>query len=325
MIRLDMSDREYHGTQAISFHFLRDLETWGPAGAIGRMRGLIGKPETDAFRVGRLTHLAVLEGDTAVAARVACVPPTYTTAPPDMKPWNPRAKYCREWQASHPDKPTPAEYPDGPPAEEKPWNWNAGPCRAWLVAQEAEGRLVADAKEVAMVVSMRTAAMQTPDAAGLLRSGIPEAAFFQDEGGVPIKAKLDWIVSAAASADAWSAIVDLKTCDNISGFMDDIFRHHYHRQMAWYRWIVQQETGRRLPAALLAVEKGSVHRVRVYDLSDAILDAAHDTNMRSLELALDLWRRDDWPRDLGMARQPVVPPAWFSRHVAEATAAEDPY
>lgn len=321
---LGMPDTEYHATQAISFHFLLDVERRGPAYAIGRLRGQVERKPSDAMRLGTLCHLSVLEGDDALAKATACVPPTYWTAAPDMKPWSGRAKFCKEWEAANAGQATPLTYPDGPQPEEKPWNWNAGPCKDWREQMEGAGKIIMDAGEAGMLVNMRRAAMDVQEAAGILRMGIPEASFMAQEHGAPIKARLDWIQATGTSVADWSGLMDLKTCENVDDFQDEAWRYLYHRQAAWYQWIVQQETGRQLPFCLLALEKGWPHRCRVYDIPEAILADAHAVNMRQLELVAGLWCRDAWPKDLSASRQAFRAPGWIeSRQARDANA--DPY
>jgi hypothetical protein len=319
-----MPDAEYHATQAISFHFLLDVENRGPAYAIGRLRGRVAKAPSDAFRVGTLCHLAVLEGDEALASRTMCVPPTYWTDPPEIKPWSKRAKYCKEWEAANPDKPTPENYPDGPGPEEKEWNWNAGPCKRWKEQAEKSGKIIMDAGESGMVINMRRAALEVAESAAILRMGIPEISFLSHEHDAPIKARMDWISAKGTSVADWLGLHDLKTCESVDDFMDEAWRYLYHRQMAWYQWIIQQDVGVVLPVSLLALEKGWPHRCRVYDIPEDILADAHAANMRTLDLALDLWRRDTWPKDLAPSRQVFRAPGWVeARKAREAQA--DPY
>jgi hypothetical protein len=106
------------------------------------------------------------------------------------------------------------------------------------------------------------------------------------------------------------AIVDVKTCEDLADFPRAALRLGYHRQAAWYRWMLRQDAavGLDLPAWLVAVEKTGANRCRVWEVAPDLMDRGHEQNMRSLDLILDCYARGSWPLDLdGQARRLEMP------------------
>lgn len=283
MIRLDLPEREYHARAEVSFHKLKDFEEYGPrAFHDWHVSRELSRPEPgDWGTIGTAAHILGLEGREAFESRTIQQPDTY-----------------------------PSEEKKGVVVD-KPWHNGAKFCKEWVAEQEAAGRLVLSGVERAIAIRCGANMRAHPVAAGLLRCGFPEASVIQSperEGTPGLRARIDWIASDTRGMLEARAIVDVKTCEDMSDFARAALRLGYHRQAAWYRWIIQQEIGRALPVWLVAVEKTGANRCRVWEVAADLMDRAHEQNMRTLDLILDCYARGSWPLDLdGQARRLEVP------------------
>lgn len=294
-----ISDSIYHGTAGVTFHRLMDFVNHGPAYYHARyVSGAIApKPDTDWGQLGRAYHLFGLEGEHAFAEQVVVMPATYWTDPPIDAPWNTRKKYCQEWTKANPGTPTPATFPDGDPVEERPWNLNASRCKAWIA--ERAGKIILSSSDYDAAVAIGRNMRSNTHAARLLAKGWPELTIERAEPGfpIPVKCRIDWLASTSTKeSDAW-AIVDPKGTDNLDGFERDAFKYRYHRQLAFYRWMVQQEIGKQLPCFLPAVEKSHMHRCRVFSIDPVLLDEGAELNERDMERLKACYAADAWPLD----------------------------
>ena len=312
-IRPNIPDAEYHGSTGVTFHRLKEFISSGPAWYQGRyVTGMIPpKADKDWATLGRAYHIYGLEGPEAFAKQVIAMPATYRTADPKLVPWNNRLKVCKEWTAANPGKEPPKEILDGPPAEEKEWNLNANACREWVEQQAGKVVLSRSDYDAAFCIGRNMRANQ--HASRLLAMGWPELTIEQSEPRfpVPIKCRIDWLASISNQpGDAW-AIVDPKGTDDIDHFERDVWKYGYDRQMAFYRWMTYLEIGKQLPVFLVALEKGGMHRARVHQLPDSILDPAHDRNCRDLDRLAACYASGVWPLDHDDSIRVVQPPSWM--------------
>lgn len=91
-----------------------------------------------------------------------------------------------------------------------------------------------------------------------------EAVFRQEIEGVMCQIKCDMLTS--------SAIVDLKTCADISRFERDAFAYGYPTQLAFYRDMIERVTGVRLPVYIIAVEKSECPVSGIWKVDEELLD-----------------------------------------------------
>lgn len=284
MIIHDLPDHRYHDHSHVGIHALCDFGRRGPGYFYWRHKVGVREGSSAAFDLGRLAHRMILEGEQAYNTTVAIRPATY--------------------MAEGKKK--------GDLPMEKPWNGNATVCQEWLRQQADEGRIVAAPEDDMLCRAMLRRIRENPDSNPLMAMGTPELTIRQVELDVPIQCRVDWMVGGAIPLE-WRAIVDLKTCDDLSGFMGDIYRYRYDRQAAWYQWMVQQETGQHLPFLFLAVEKAPPHRVGVYRCSERALARAHEMNMADLDNLAGFWRRQEWPAGDPVGIQEADLPDWLAR------------
>lgn len=267
MIIHGQPDAEYRASGRIGIHALLDFARKGPGYFHAKhVAKVLPVGVKAAYQIGRATHALVLEGDERFREMVAIKPETYPAPESNKKdaaiiekPWNGNANYCKDWEASNAHK--------------------------TILSIADEG----------MIINMRNRVNENVHAPKYLKSGCPELVIHQDELGVPLQIRIDWVDTPWPDPMYWDNLIDLKTCDSIDDFNRDMFRYKYDRQAAWYQWIVQQETGDLLPFKLIAVEKYMPHRVAVKWFSERALARAHEMNMHDLERLSQYWQRNEWP------------------------------
>ncbi|CAB5079719.1 Putative exodeoxyribonuclease 8, PDDEXK-like domain containing protein [uncultured Caudovirales phage] len=284
---------DYMSTGHVGIHMLCDFASRGAGYFYHRyVSGKIPRTTSRSFDFGTAFHVYVLEGEQEYARHIAIRPETYMG---------------RESQKKD------------APLVEKPWNSNATACKEWIEEQESHGKTVLRREDELTIFSMANRLRNYQDTARLLGSGSPEVTIRAEEAGVPVQCRADWI-TGKADPMSWTDLVDVKTCDDLNGFANDIFRLKYDRQAAWYQWLVQQETGLSLPWSFVAIEKAMPHRIGVFRLSERALGRAHELNMHDLDRLSKFWAANDWPvEDLGVTE--VDLPRWlqgssYDLHVA---------
>ena len=275
---------DYAASGHVGIHALQDFARRGAGYFYHRyVSGKIPRVTTRAFDVGTAAHILALEGEQAYLDQVVVRPLTYQGPESTKK---------------------------DAPLVQKPWNSNAKVCSEWIEEQERLGKTVIKADEDLCIRAMERRLRENPESNRIIRMGTPELTIRNEEMGVPVQCRLDW---AAGQPDPmlWTDISDLKTCDDLNDFGNDIFRLRYDRQAAWYQWLVQQETGMSLPWSFVAVEKAMPHRVGVYRLSERALGRAHELNMHDLERLSKFWAANEWPVEDPAGVQEVDLPHWL--------------
>jgi len=267
-----LSERDYHATEGVTFHRLKEFQNSGPAWYAGRYVTKIipPPPDKDWGLLGRAYHILGLQGEEAFNAQVITHPLTY------------QGKESTKKDA---------------PLIDKPWNWNATACQEWREANR--DKLVLSPEDFAAAKAIGRNMRANVHAQRLLRMGWPELTICQDDERfpVPMKGRIDWLSSTSSKmTDAW-AICDPKGADDLDGFKRDAIKYGYHRQLAYYRSLVFHEIGKLLPCFLVAVEKKGAHRVRVWQIEDQLLDIATTQNEVALDQLAQHYRFNDWPLD----------------------------
>ena len=79
------------------------------------------------------------------------------------------------------------------------------------------------------------------------------------------------------------AICDVKTCADIMRFERDAFAYEYPAQLAFYRDVLEDATGVRLPVYILAFEKSESPIVGIWRVDEELLDEETVQNRNALE------------------------------------------
>ena len=261
----DVDAATYHRFRAASASGLRVIHAKTPA----HLRQTWDDQDQPrlALVLGTLIHHVVLEPQTPLP-RIALVPETYTV-PADSKP---------------------AKGAPGP-GETVPWNNRAKWCRDWRALQEAAGKIVLDAEDMATVRECAQAVEADEKAFPLLRwaSQRESTLVWETEARTPCKARLD----------AWGdgIIVDIKTTTDASpsGFARHAYELGYHLQAAWYGDGLANVLGIEPPAFyFIAIEKDS-RLVTVHHATHDFLQQGRKAYGRALAQFQEAWESGVWP------------------------------
>jgi hypothetical protein len=125
-------------------------------------------------------------------------------------------------------------------------------------------------------------------AAALLGKGQAEGVVRAAYGGIASQIRIDW-------THPERGIVDLKTIDDLDCFELQARSFGYAHQLAFYRAILAQVSGRKPEVHVIAVEKKEPYRVGVWRFADQVLDAAARDNLAAIERLKVCRAQDCWP------------------------------
>lgn len=158
------------------------------------------------------------------------------------------------------------------------------------------GKPVLSQEQAELVEQMAAAVHRHPLAASLLATGQPEAVLRLRYADMPCQGRLDWVILEG------SGICYLKTCDDLTWFESDARRYGYAYQIAFYRALVREATGRTAEVTLIAVEKRAPYRCGIWRLSSQVLDHAERENLAAMRRLEVCQRSDQWPTGYEDAR-----------------------
>lgn len=195
------------------------------------------------------------------------------------------------------------EVAEGPinPKTQAPYGRDTKAYAAWLEECQATGKQIVSGSEFIQIQRMTESINETA-ARELLQYGLPEVTIRGQLHGVNSQSRLDWL-----NIDN-GIIVDLKTTESLSRFEKDFWRFGYHRQMAFYRGMVQGLLlpCKRIEVYVIAVEKSEPYRTHVWNLTEATLGEAEEQIKQSLlqyrQLVANLGFDRPWPLSLKFGR-----------------------
>ncbi len=186
-----------------------------------------------------------------------------------------------------------SEYAIGGPVNPKTGEPYGTATKAFAEWSAAQGKPVITAEQARMIDQMAEGVMSHSIARQLLSKGIAEAVTRCQWHGVACQIRLDWF-SLVASA----AIVDLKTCDDLTWFEADARRYGYVHQLAFYRSVLAAAARmdpREIPVHLIAIEKKQPFRCGVWKIGEEVLAIAQRENEESVKLLRQCKQTGYWP------------------------------
>ena len=164
---------------------------------------------------------------------------------------------------------------DGPinPKTGEPFGSKTKAFTEWAAVQERE---VISGKDFGFIVKLQASVWLHPVATELLTEGDAEGVVRTRYCGVPCQIRMDWYSSR-------HGLIDLKTADELQWFESDCRRYGYIYQLAFYRAIIREVTGKDVPVHIVAVEKKEPFAAGVWRLSSEVLDLAELENKAALE------------------------------------------
>ncbi|MGE0609905.1 MAG: PD-(D/E)XK nuclease-like domain-containing protein [Pirellulales bacterium] len=181
-----------------------------------------------------------------------------------------------------------AEFAVGGPVNPKTGVTYGPTTKAWAEWAEAQGKPVLSESQFEIIARMNQAVQTHSAAMGLLAEGEAEGVVRADYCGMPCQIRMDWF-------DSHQGIVDLKTCDDLTWFEADARRYGYAHQLAFYRAVLAQVFGIRMPIHLVAIEKKEPYRCGVWKVSAEVLATAQGENEAAIDRLRNCLAEERWP------------------------------
>ena len=191
---------------------------------------------------------------------------------------------------------------------------------AWKDAESEaskNGITLMDADTWDQLHAMRDSVLANPVAAELLVGAEHEVGFRGPSpyGPFTVQCRADVLVPGRH-------IADFKTVSQWESFARSVVDHGYHRQAAFYRWVVELITGEKLPFVCIVVETAApLHRCRVVDFDSDFLDLGWREVEGALRSIGERSRTNDWA-DHDHATV-LSPPPWLVRESFTVGSAAD--
>ncbi len=176
---------------------------------------------------------------------------------------------------------------DGPinPRTGESYGRNTKAFAEWAAIQDRE---VISGKDFGFISKLQLGVFTNAHAVELLADGMAEGVVRAEYNSVPCQIRMDWF-------NPKFGLVDLKTCDSLRWFESDCRRYGYIHQLAFYRAVLRQVTGRNFPIYIIAVEKSEPFSSGVWKLTDEVLDLAELTNKSALDRFRTCCIAGTWP------------------------------
>ncbi|MFQ5732747.1 MAG: PD-(D/E)XK nuclease-like domain-containing protein [Planctomycetaceae bacterium] len=168
------------------------------------------------------------------------------------------------------------EFAVGGPANPKTGNLYGSNTKAFAEWAEAQGKPVLTREQFDLLLRMHLGVARNELAGELLSQGVAEGVVRDEYCDTACQIRIDWL-------NPERGIVDLKTCDDLTWFEADARRYGYVHQMAFYRAVLAQVIGVRLPVHIIAVEKREPFRCGVWQTSKEVLGIAQRENEAAIE------------------------------------------
>jgi hypothetical protein len=181
-----------------------------------------------------------------------------------------------------------AEFAVGGPINPKTGEFFGATTKAYAEWAAAQGRPVLTIQQFDLIENMAEGVWAHEEAMELLSKGVAEGVVRTEYRGMPVQIRPDWL-------DIPRALVDLKTCDDLTWFEADARRYGYVHQLAFYRAVLMQVIGVAMPVYMIAVEKKEPFRAGVWKIMDDILVQAQKENESAIERVKQCIANDMWP------------------------------
>lgn len=155
----------------------------------------------------------------------------------------------------------------------------------WLAEQ---GKPAVPPDDAQLIENLNDSVRNHPLAMELLSEGVAEGVVRTSYMGMPCQARLDWL-------NPQRGVIDFKTTDTISYLEGSARIYGYIHQLAFYRSLVFQATGKVAPAFIIGVEKREPYRAGVWTLGADVLGAAQKENEQAMERLAECRALDQWP------------------------------
>ena len=155
----------------------------------------------------------------------------------------------------------------------------------WLASQTKE---VIGTREFGFITKLQKFVWLHDAASELLANGSAEGVIRTEYCGVPCQIRMDWFSEK-------HGLVDLKTCDSLRWFENDVKRFGYIFQMAFYRAVIRCVSGETVPVRFIAVEKNEPFSTGVWEITHEVLDEAEKVNEAAIARLRKCRSTGHWP------------------------------
>lgn len=180
------------------------------------------------------------------------------------------------------------EFAVGGPVNPKTGSPFGAGTKAFAEWAQAQGKPVLTDAQYELVTRLAEGVRSHEKATELLSEGTAEGVVRARYCGVSCQIRMDWF-------DPYRGLLDLKTCDDLTWFEADARRYGYVHQLAFYRAVLAEVIGVRMPAHLIGIEKKEPFRCGVWQVSSEALGLAERDNEQAIERLKDCQAKDDWP------------------------------
>jgi len=181
------------------------------------------------------------------------------------------------------------EFAIGGPINPKTGNIYGASTKAFAEWAEKQGKPVLTDSQHALIVKLAEGVHAHELARELLSAGLPERVVRTTYCELPCQIRMDWMDPQRG------LFADLKTCDDLTYFEADARRYGYVNQLAFYRSVLAEVLGERLPVFLIAVEKREPYRCGVWEVSNESLGIAERDNEQAIERLRECECTGNWP------------------------------
>lgn len=169
------------------------------------------------------------------------------------------------------------EYAVGGPINPRTGNPYGSNTKAFAEWAERQSKSVLSDHHAALVEQMAAAVQDHIFARELLADGVAEGVVRCEYADHACQARIDWVNPIEGRG-----IVDLKTTDDLDSFEFAIRAFGYVHQLAFYRALIAEASGRVLPVHIVAVEKREPFRCGVWQIAPSVLDRAQQENEQAM-------------------------------------------
>jgi hypothetical protein len=275
-----LSAADYHAVKAVSASLLKAYAVTAEKGKAYEDGVVTISQETALF--GSRFHCATLE-PIVFASQYVERPATYPAPATHAK------VKAGEIAAGHP----------------LPWHTSAKVCEDW---ERQQTREAISASDYAAFQGMRQALLDDRRMRPyMLAEGKYELSLFAELDGIPVKARLDKLITDGA-------IVDLKStqCAEPYAFTREIIKFHYDLQIYWYSMVAQLCGLPYNGMVLGACEKKPPYSVLCCELDTPAFNRGKDEALRCFELYKKCHKDKRWPGYIDQAAPyQVAFPSWY--------------
>jgi exodeoxyribonuclease VIII len=163
------------------------------------------------------------------------------------------------------------------------------------------GKIVLDSSDHGDCVGISKSVMASPKIAAMIKNGEIEKTYLWELDGVEMKSRIDF--------ESQKFFLDVKStadCD-ARRFSNDCITFGYDIQMACYQEAIFQNTGKRLPCIILAVEKSDNYDFQIFELNQDWLDMGIKKAKKLIGIYKECIEKDYFPTYPKVVQQLQIP------------------